>query len=189
MTVYKANICRSLLWWGWVSCWAMADVAITQSRADDWPRQPSAGGTPHSPLRTVSDTNGFQHSRWGSFAASVSSFDLITKPHIPSTKAQSLLTIILLLNIFTTTLLLVSVSFMHFPYSYLLLIITPYLSMTDFPFSHLIFPAHSFILVLMNSTVVSKSQNPIRALQRRQLAARDAASNARLTDPTNISWC
>lgn len=36
--MYKANICRALLLWGSVSWWV---TAITQSRADDRPRQPS----------------------------------------------------------------------------------------------------------------------------------------------------
>lgn len=59
MTVYKTNknICRAFLLRGVLSWWVMAVTAITHSGADDRPGQPSAGGTPHSPFRSISVVN------------------------------------------------------------------------------------------------------------------------------------
>lgn len=58
----------------------MADAAITQSGADDWPRQPSAGGTPHSPFRSISVMNlssSALYSCGGGFAVFTSFFQLL----------------------------------------------------------------------------------------------------------------
>lgn len=52
--LYKGNICRPLLLRGSVSWWLTARVAITQSRADECPGQPSARGTPRSAIPFVS---------------------------------------------------------------------------------------------------------------------------------------
>lgn len=55
--VYKGNICRpgpARLLRGCVGCLLTAGVAITQSRVDECPGQPSARGTPRSAIPFVS---------------------------------------------------------------------------------------------------------------------------------------
>lgn len=52
--LYKGNICRPPLLRGSVSWWLTAGVAITQSRVDACPGQPSARGTPRSAIPFVS---------------------------------------------------------------------------------------------------------------------------------------
>lgn len=164
--MYKANICRALLLWGSVSWWV---TAITQSRADDRPRQPSV-------WRYASLSSQIHLCHESVFWCSLG-FVSFNKSHIQ--------TIICSPTLLPFILVFITIISLHFcvithPYSLISQLISFIHSISSYALPH---ASISFSPYSANTRVVSTTRSPRGALQRAQQVVCDGAATAQLTDP------
>lgn len=204
MTGYKTNICRALLLWGALSWRVMAVTAITQSSADDRPGQPSAGGTPHSPFRSISVVNLSPSALYpfggGCFLASSSSCSISHSNHFYFLCDSFWLAVSICCNSF----ILQHLQLLKFLFSALFFSYPTPLHISSFPpyflllVSHLnteAFPSSTYLLLMprfswLITQFLERLRSSVWALLNRQQVARDEASTVRLIDPrvTDRSW-